>query len=634
MKWTDEGFCSFDFETSGSLPEYALQPWRLASGDFWATSLVWVWREDGVLHTDGGLNPDRPMMARFLAFLKRTVRRGVGWNTVFDLSVLAAYGFEDEIMALQWVDGMLLYRHLEVEPEYEINKPDKRPFRLKGPGGAMSVFYPDEDGYEEDVDYHDPDPAVRAKLHDYNVKDSIFTLRITRKLWARLTKQQLRNALIEAECLPMIARANVEGMIIDTLACRDLITRLEREADDALAKLQWFGVTEEIIRSPTKLAELIFDQWKLPVFKTSVGKKTGKVSRSTDKEVLHELSFIDPKVKTLRTYREALNNKTKFADAPLESVLYNGDGRAHPLARVFGTYSGRLTYSSKQGRNKDERQIGFALHQEKREGYFRSIVVPPDGFDLMEFDAAGQEYRWMAVASGDTVMMQLCLPGEDPHSFMGARCASQDYKTMMVAAKVKGSKEADIRQMGKVGNLSLQYRTSAPKLCVVARVQHNIPMQLPQAKLIHSTYQRTYVKVPIYWRNQIARTKACGYVETLAGRRVTVQGDWSGTMGWSMGSTSINFRIQGTGADQKYLAMACIKDYVHSIGGRFAWDLHDGIYIYVPKSKTKEAARVIKQLLDNLPYKQAWGFTPPIPMPWDVKVGPSWGHLKEYDVDA
>ena len=34
-----------------------------------------------------------------------------------------------------------------------------------------------------------------------------------------------------------------------------------------------------------------------------------------------------------------------------------------------------------------------------------------------------------------------------------------------------------------------------------------------------------------------------------------------------MGSTAINYRIQGTGADQKHLAMMVIKDYLRQIGG-------------------------------------------------------------------
>jgi DNA polymerase I-like protein with 3'-5' exonuclease and polymerase domains len=154
-------------------------------------------------------------------------------------------------------------------------------------------------------------------------------------------------------------------------------------------------------------------------------------------------------------------------------------------------------------------------------------------------------------------------------------------------------------------------------------------MELPQAEMIHRTYQRAYPRVPAYWAQQIGQTKRLGYVETFAGRRVRVVGNWDGPLGWSMGSTAINYRIQGTGADQKYLALAVLRPYLTKIGGYFAWDLHDGIYMYIPDGEVERAKVEIKYLLDNLPYKKAWGFTPPIPLTWDCKVGKSWGTLKK-----
>ena len=68
MTWRDEDFAAFDFETSAGLfPEYALQPWRLATGKFWATSLAWVWRDGVRIQVGGGLNPDRKMAKAFLS---------------------------------------------------------------------------------------------------------------------------------------------------------------------------------------------------------------------------------------------------------------------------------------------------------------------------------------------------------------------------------------------------------------------------------------------------------------------------------------------------------------------------------------------------------------------------------------
>lgn len=236
----------------------------------------------------------------------------------------------------------------------------------------------------------------------------------------------------------------------------------------------------------------------------------------------------------------------------------------------------------------------------------------------------------MAIASGDDTMLQLCLPGEDPHSYMGAQIRNKNYKDLIILVHAEDKDAKNARQLGKVANLSLQYRTSAPKLRTVARVQYNLPMELPEAQMIHKTYQMTYRQVPLYWQKQISMTKRLGYVETFAGRRVQVVGNWAGASAWSMGSTAINYRIQGTGADQKYLALSVLRPYLRRIGAYFGWDLHDGIYMYVPDAQVARAAEEIPRILANLPYEKAWGFSPPIPLPWDCKIGGSWGALKEY----
>lgn len=630
LEYNNDKILAFDFETSGKLPEYALQPWRVAQKLAWPTSLAVVKKMPSTLRITGGLNPTVKMMREMLEEAVDTDARIGGWNTQFDVMWLLAHGLEDLVFRVKWIDGMLLWRHAIIEPEYETERHKKKSYGLKN---FVNEYLPKFAGYADDVDFHSTDPKEREKLHRYNCRDTMFSLRGISMWWNYLLRenpQGLRNALIEADIIPHVAMANLRGLHIDPLAASELQAHLDHEAEKALGKLSGQGVTDKVVRSPTKLAKLLFDDWGLPVLKENTGKKTGNVSRSTDKEVLHELSFKDPRAKVLRDYREALNNKVKFADAPKKSAEYNADDCAHPQAIIFGTYSGRLTYASKQGKGKAARPIGFALHQEKRGKEFRGIITAPAGYTLMEFDAAGQEYRWMALASGDETMLQLCLPGEDPHSYMGAQITHRDYRDLIRLVHEEDKQAGEDRKLGKLGNLSLQYRTSAAKLLTVARVQYNIDMQLPESQKIHRTYLNTYRRVPIYWNKQIAKTKRLGYVETFGGRRVQVIGNWNGKQGWSMESTAINYPIQGTGADQKYLAISVIGPYLRKIGAYFAWDLHDGIYIWVPNDKVDRAAVDIKWMLDNLPYKKAWGYTPSIPLPWDCKYGPSWGMLKEY----
>lgn len=651
-EWDDHKVVAHDLETSGEITHtdidtgkptsaYALQPWRLQQGKGWVTSASAIRFVEGqglVAH----LSQIMPTKAQLKAFLEDAIANDwiiLGWNITFDVSWLMAFGrdMEDLCLRVRWLDGMLIWRHLEIEPEYEFSsqRHKKRRYRLKPE--AVEAIIPTFAGLDEDVDFHDTSPEARAKLQRYNDRDNVRAWTISKILWGRLSPQQRRAILIEAESIPMVAQANLHGIPIDRLTVQHLSAKLDLDAAARLAELAPDGMREDIVRSPTKLAELMFDQWKLPVLKINKSKVAGKPdSRSTDKEVLHELAFLDGRAKKVKQYREALNAKGKFCNSVIESLDYNGTGRTHPTAGIFRTYTGRMTVDSKQGRGKTASQIGFALHQMKREKEFREIVctaepdeVAPEGYDIVEFDAAGQEFRWMAIASGDPTMLRLCQPGEDAHSYMGAAIVGTDYR-QLVAANAAGDKGAgQNRYLGKFANLSLQYRTSARKLRVKARVDYDIPLEMPEAHRIHKTYQQEYPGVPQYWERQIAIVKQLGYVETFGGNRINVVGDWNGNWGWSMGSTAINARIQGTGADQKHLAMAIIKDYLRQIGGRFLFDLHDGLYLLIPSVIREKAVNEMKRMLDNLPYQQAWGFTPPIPMPWDCKVGHVWGRLKE-----
>lgn len=622
---------AWDLETSGTLPEYALQPWRMDTKDSWITSTSMI-RHDGTrLVPDGSkLFPTRDDLKAFLERALADDLTIIGWNIPFDIGWLFALGLGELAHQVRWLDAMLLWRHLTVEPEYDATSMAKRKsYSLKA---AVPEFIPHMAGYEDDVDFHATDPESLAKLQKYNDRDSVFTWVLGQQFWSQLTDRQRTTVSTEAESLSLAAEANYTGMPVDTLAARELAAVLTKTAAEMLEKLSPHGVTEKIVRSPVQLAKLMFDEWGLSVLKENTSKLTGKTTRSTDKEVLHELAFTDDRCADLRRYREALGNKTKFADTPLLAGDYNGDGRARPSAIVFGTYSGRLTYGSKQGKGVNTKQTGFALHQEKRGAMYRGVIVAPPGHTLMEFDASGQEFRWMAVLAGDQTMMQLCLPGEDPHSFMGSRIVGTDYQQLIKDAHDDEPTAKNARQLGKVANLGLGYRTGPKKLRSVARVQYLIPMELPEAQRIHRTYRNTYKDVPKYWDRQIAKTKQLGYVETLSGRRVQVIGDWDGPNSWSMESTSLNYPVQGVGADQKYLALKVIKPYLTQIGAKFAWDLHDGIYLWVPDDKVSTAAVDIKRLLDNLPYNEAWGFTPPIPLPWDAKAGKSWGSLEKLDV--
>ena len=614
---------SFDIETGGALQEYALQACRAVSGFGWITSYATARYVDGEVLTEGALQPNIADLRKFLKRCKKEGAHIVAWNATFDVAWLIALGLREEVFENSWLDGMLLWRHLCVGPEF-IEQP--KSYGLKS---AVAKHFPDEAGYENGIEFSNVD----ENLLDYNKLDAAFTLRLADLFIDDLLWQKrdgggsLRAALIEAKSIPLVADAIVRGLSIDVDSLTTLDKKLEEASNLAYVRLKLEApehISPEVLASSQQLSNLLFNVWRLPPVKV-----TEKGALSTDKEVLHEISLTDERAKLVHEYREANNNRTKFVTSTLESVAYNGDGCTRPQPRIYGTYTGRMTYYSKQGRGKEERPTGVALHQWKRDPLFRAAIKPPLGYTLLEFDFAGQEYRWMAVMAKDPVMLGLCKPGEDAHSYMGARIAGMSYQGLVddVHKGVKGAK--DKRQLGKVANLSLQYRTYPKTLQRVARTNYSLPMTLIQAKAIHATYMSTYVQVPNYWSQQTYFAKKYEYVETLAGRRIQLHGDWTDENEWQRSSAAINFPIQGVGADQKYLALAVLRNYLPKVDGYFYFELHDGLFVIVPDDKAEKAAHEIKALLSNLPYARAWGVKLPIHFPVDAKWGPSWGQLKE-----
>lgn len=626
MRWA-----GFDIETGpppNMAPNHAhgwgLQPWRVKHGAIITTAALATSR--GAVSLDAEQIP---------AILQWSIDEGltlVGWNVAFDMAWLIAYGWWDLVRRCNWLDGRLLYKHL-------FNNPS--PLALILEANATDAEGPDVDEVMRASSYGLEDAAVRMLgverwkstevfdaprhlLQAYNQTDATHTLATARACWAKLTERQRALALQEAHCLPEVARANAMGLTLNPDVLDALQTRCEADMARTLLDIQMTageGVTAQTLASPMKLARLLYEDWQLPVQRTS--ERTG--APSTDKASLAQLAVIDPRANTVRAYRKASVALSKFVHSPRKSLDYLGGRQTYPQMTMFGTYTGRATYSSKIL----SLQTGVAIHQWMRDADFRAAIEAPDGYTIVEHDFAGQEFRWMAVFSGDPTMIELCADGEDPHSFMGARIAGEDYRDLMARVAIKEAAAKSFRQLGKVGNLSLQYRTSAATLRLVSLVSYDLPLTMSEAQRIWRAYRASYPKVQTYWSQQCAVARSSRRVYTAAGRRVIIPAAKDRKQVWASESTAINAPIQGSGADQKYLGLACVREEMHRCGARLMLDLHDGLYFLVPDDRAEEFAVRTHHILSNLPYKAAWGLEFPVSFPVDTKWGKTWGDLKE-----
>ena len=318
---------------------------------------------------------------------------------------------------------------------------------------------------------------------------------------------------------------------------------------------------------------------------------------------------------------------TKFIGTPQDASKYLNSMYLHPAPKVFSTYTGRMTYT---GKIKNKFKTGCALHQWPRSKELRKLILPPPGKKLVEFDASGQENRFMAILSQDQTMTNIFKNDMDIHSYMGSQLAGIPYDAFM-KLKAEGNEQvvgaSGYRYQGKFNNLSNQYRIGAKKQRIQARVQYGMTVEFMTVVDWQRSYHNTYPGVRQYWKDSIKRAQALGYAETLGGRRFYLN-MWSGDRKWSTESSAINTPIQGSGADMKELAVAVLTRK-YSDEFEYAFDLHDALFGYVDEDMPDERLLDMRKTLDDLPYKEVWGFEPPIPLPWDCQVGPNWGEMRE-----
>lgn len=600
----------FDIETAGEGEAFGLQPYRVLQGSARITSCAFVSEDGDTIFAK--LNPTveelREQFLQCATFDDHFVL--IGWNTLFDVSWLIACGLEKEVRQCNWLDGEVLRRAIE-------NDTSDKKYGLKP---TVAKYLPEFAGYENAV-AGDLD-KVDQTLLDYNILDSGLTAKLGRIFWDQLDFNRRVLSLIISQCIVPVAGSWVEGLTIDVDAVDTWERKIDEEVDESWLRFVKecdisdylsgdFECDRKILASHTKLKQLLHIK--------------GHPVECTDKAELSKFRDV-PLIKAISDYKTANTSKTKFIAGIRKSLQYNQSDRTHPSCRLWNTYTGRFGYSSKTLK---KFQTGIPIHQFPRKTEARSCIIAPEGYLLAEYDFATQESRLICDFSGDETLFDIFSRGLDFHSYMAAIIMQEDYNDFLAKYKDGDPDSKQHRYLGKIANLSCQYRTGWKTLQVVARRDYEIDIDDRTAKKLVDTYRSTYKRVPEYWDTSIQCTKEQGYAETRGGRRVYID-DWSRANAWSAESTAINFPIQGTGADMKCLAIAQIDKTLHENGGKYLLDLHDALFCLVPDTENGyNLALRIRSTLSNLPYTEYYNWNPRVALPVDLKIGKAWGTLEE-----
>lgn len=348
---------ALDLETESLVAghqEYALQPWRVLSGEA-KISLAMTGNSEHV-----GACP----VNRLPEFYNEYVWT---WNGVFDTAWLIASGVD--CSKARWLDAMSaakwVYRSQKTDPPYE----NAKRFSWSLANLAKHCLK-DWEHYEEFLEIkkelkEDTDYLLRrCKL------DVMATHLLGVRFWKAMTPKQRRGFLIEQETIYPVAKAWIEGCLVNWEELKELAKKLieqKQKASDKFTmspvdRLYSQGLTysaepltsEEIIKilaSPAQLSHLIYDVWGVPFDESLRSRKAKTDLHPVNKGALlflverHGKQF--PQLQYVVDYRTAKTKYDKFVNGFLKCREYLGGDKLHHNWRINSTYTGRCAVSSK-----------------------------------------------------------------------------------------------------------------------------------------------------------------------------------------------------------------------------------------------------------------------------------------------
>jgi len=525
-------------------------------------------------------------------------------NAIFDIAVLLRrVGTAENLLAnIKWRDTGLLAKWL-----YNTAKDEHFRYSLRN---CVEKWLPDSDAKEQFLQMKDNIEDEYAYWLERVVQDCHMTRDLAVELERLLPDEQRGGYIVECACLYPLARGWMQGIKIDYDVVDEARIIYQAKANKLLREI---GTTETTLRSPKKLGALLFDTWGLePISHT----KTGAPSTCADDIKYIALKSGDPRIGKLVEAKQALTVISKYVNGFNKAKAYLNSDKIHPSPRLFNSYTGRMTYSSKLFK---KYQVGIALHQlpRKAKEIKRAMVAPP-GYKFLYMDFAAQELRIMAQFSNDKVMLNAFNEGQDLHAVMTEKIYGTSYKTV-VAGNIDNIPEiVDQRNCGKLTNLSSMYRIGAKSLQAKFFTQYDKVINLREATHFLNSYKKAFRGIPSYWESSIKFARKYGYAASLSDRRFQVVAtDWKGE------SSAINMPIQGSGADLSEIAIASLaRQFPNMI---FQIQVHDSMTWLIPENDDPQE---VKEYMNNFDFNKFFRAGLNLNFPLDFAYGDSLGTLE------
>ncbi|WP_251977582.1 DNA polymerase I [Salinicola avicenniae] len=494
----------------------------------------------------------------------------IGQNLKYDISVLARYdirvaGALDDTMLESYVLNSTATRHdmdslaLKYLGEKTISFEE-----IAGKGAKQLTF--NQIALEEAVPYACEDVDITLRLH--------------RELRPKLEATgRLADVLdtLERPLVPVLSHMERNGVALDAARLHAQSQELETRIRELEAQAFELAGKEFNLGSPKQLAEILFEEQKIPVIK-----KTPKGAPSTAEGVLEELALDYPLPKLIMSHRGMTKLKSTYTDK-LPRLVNPATGRLHTSYHQAVTATGRLSSSDPNLQN-----IPIRTDEGRK---IRQAFVARDGYRIVAADYSQIELRIMAHLSDDKGLLEAFANDLDIHAATAAEVFGVSLEKVTT----------DQRRSAKAINFGLIYGMSAWGL------SKQLHIEAKQAKVYIDRYFDRYPGVARFMDNIRAQAAEDGYVETVFGRRLHLPEIKAQNHARRQAAerTAINAPMQGTAADIIKRAMIDVHHWLNPSTGQADFDawmvmqVHDELVFEVAESQVDDFIVAIRERMQN-----------------------------------
>ena len=432
------------------------------------------------------------------------------------------------------------------------------------------------------------DDSAQATIHLIKLWEHLREELMDKNLWSLYSDVELplSSVLVDMERV---------GFSVDIEVLKEMEVDVDRRLTALVSEIHRLAGEEFNIASPKQLSLVLFEKLGLPVIKKT---KTGY---STDAEVLETLAEQHDIVRNILEYRTLAKLKSTYLQGLQREV--GEDGKVHTTYKQTVTATGRLSSTEPNLQNIPIRLPEGRLIR-------RAFCPSPPFTHILAADYSQIELRILAHLSGDAIMTEAFVSGEDVHR----RTAAEVFG---VAA---GEVTREMRDKAKAVNFGIVYGISDFGLA------RDIKVSRREAKEYITNYFARYQGVKDFIDAVIKEAKIKGYVTTMLNRRRYLPD--INNRNFSLRSfaerTAMNTPIQGTAADLIKLAMVRISDEIKRRGlkSRMILQVHDELIFETLQEEIEELKKLVKETME-----QALQLS--VPLVVDLKVGDNWYNVKQ-----